>query len=282
LPEFLEDICPNQGVTLSLNDYTATVCIQVDACKLIQEGDIWEFDDVYRRTTIQVDNKPTGRRVGPVNDYLVGCRMTDAEDNVLAQAGGPYEWCVHVPLEAGIHRVDVLFKRSDGETVSFAWTFELVRGPAPTSTPLPAPQEVDRVGHLPDYVDRVFPRPGEILLPARNLEEWEDLLESRGMPPVRLSTADMKPVCIALSYLELQELGAFLRDEHFHDRLYLTVDQGHPGDWLYPRFDLISGPTVAQCIETELAPGEHIATVYVDPLDTDLFVYSWAFTVEER
>ena len=46
LPDFLVDAYPDQGAIVSLDDYTAEVCVQVDACELLHEGDFWEFDDI--------------------------------------------------------------------------------------------------------------------------------------------------------------------------------------------------------------------------------------------
>lgn len=284
LPAFLVDVYPDQGAIVSIDNYSAEVCVQVNACKLLREGDFWEFEDVYTRTTILVDNQPIGERVGYVSDYIVGCYMEDSQGNELARAGGPYEWCVcAAPIAVGVHRVDMSFERSNGEIVSFAWTFELVSGPVPTPTPLPAPLEVDRIGHLPEDVKAVFPLPGEMFLPPQYMEGWSDLLEGREMPPVRLTGPGMRPVCVALAYSELLELGTLPSGNHFYDRIYLTVDGGDPGDWLYPMSGHpIPGWTVSQCIETALSPGEHIATLYVDPFDADLVVYSWAFTIEKR
>lgn len=216
LSGFLVDVHPDQGAILPLDDYTAEVCVQVNACELLCEGDFWEFEDVYTRTTILVDNQPTGGLVGYVSDYIMGCYIEDSQGNELARAGGPYEWCVcAAPIAVGIHRVDISFERSSGEIVSFAWTFELVSGPVPTPTPLPGPLEVDRVGYLPGYIEAVFPLPGETFLPSQDPEGWSDLLENRGMPPARLTGPDMEPVCVALAYSELLELGTLPSGNHF-------------------------------------------------------------------
>jgi len=143
LPDFLVEIRPDQGATLSLDDYQTKVCVQVDACDLIGTGDFWDFEDVYTRTTILVDHQPPGGLAGYAYSYMVGCIETDSEGNVVSSAGGPYEWCVCAPLTAGIHRVDLSFEKSSGEVLSFAWTFELVDGPVPTPTSLPVPSEVN-------------------------------------------------------------------------------------------------------------------------------------------
>lgn len=282
LPNFLKNVFPKQGVILSVDDYAGGICIEIYACGLLSEGDFWEFDDVYERTTILVDNQLAGRLIGDGLVIPMGCSIGDSE-NVLAQTSAYYNWCVSAPLEAGVHQVDTSFEKSNGETVSFAWTFELVDGPAPTSTPLPTPSEIDRVGLLPDYIEATYPLVGEEVLPPPDVEGWSNLLENRGMPAARLTSPSMQPVCVALVYSELLKLGTLPGGDHFYDHIYLAVDDRSHGDWLYP----VSGHptpgwTVSQCIETTLALGEHVAILYVDLFDADLVVYSWAFTVEEH
>jgi len=300
LPDFLLYVYPRQGAFLSLDDYTTAqnwgsrfencinpspVCIRVDACNLLCEGDFWEFDDVYTRTTILVDNQLTGGQVGDVYGLLMGCYIEDSQGNLLARVGGPYEWCVYAPLVAGVHRVDMSFERSNGEIASFAWTFELVSGPVPTPTSLPVPLEVDQVGHLPDYIKAVYPWPGEEVCVSPSREEWQEVLDSMGMPDsVQPTSPNKLPVCFALAYPEVLELGTLPAYNSFLDRIYFSIDGIALEESLYrsPYNNSLGVKTSPQCFEIPLIPGKHIATVYVDTFDADLVAYSWAFTIEGR
>ena len=286
LPGFLEDIYPSQGDILSMDDYEAKICVQVDACEAIGEGDFWDFEDVYTRTTILVDNQPTGGRIGAVEDYMVGCYVEDSQGNELMHTGGPYKWCVCTPpIAAGVHQIDLNFERSDGEVLSFSWTFTLVHGPVPTPTPLPAPVEVDQVGHLPDYIKAVYPWPGEELLISPSKEEWQEVLDSMGMPDsVQLASLNKLPVCFSLIYPEVLELGTLPTHNNFLDRIYFSVDGITMREGLYRSAynNYLGVETSPQCFETPLIPGKHTATVYVDPFDAELVIYSWAFVIEEH
>lgn len=285
LPYFLEEVYPDQGSIVSTDDYTGKVCVQLDACDLVLEGDIWDFDEVITRTAILVDDQPTGELL-EAYAYLVGCATTDEQGNILSRAGGPYNWCVcAAPIATGLHRADMSFERSNDEVLSFAWTFELVSGPVPTPTPLPGAVEVDRIGHLPDYVQAVYPSPGEEIRTSPSGGEWQEVLDDMGMPDMVQPTSPNRiPVCFALAYHEVLELGALPAQYNFLDRIYFTVEGIALGESLYssPYNRSLGMETSPQCFEIPLIPGEYVATAYVDPYDTDLAFYSWAFTIADE
>ncbi len=304
VPDFLFAVYPKRGAILSLDDYgtapvtrvvpvtggeAGVICMQVDASKLIDKGDFWDFDDVRERTTILVDNQPTGDQVGSRFDYLVGGGESDIYGNPLSRVGGPYEWCVSAPLATdGVHRVDLSFEKSSSEVVSFAWTFELIDGPVSTSTPLPTPSEIDRTGLLPEYLETVYPLPGErVLLPSSLKSLHDTLLEriitSRYAVSASIQTADMQPICFRLTS-ELMALGTLPTQGYLlFDRVHFTLDDVISEQWLFPSsWSYIYGEQVLQqCVAMSPTLGEHIATLYIAPYDADLVVYSWAFTIEE-
>jgi hypothetical protein len=279
LPDFLYTVAPKPGEILSLHDYYGSeydlyprlgpaVCVTVSPLSLLEPGDYWEANDVVERTTVKVDGEVQDEPIGEFENYAVEHTLGAVNEagnwtgTVVASAGGPYRWCLETPLGAGVHQAEVNFEKSSGEVVSFAWTFELVEGEVAQPTPLPVATEADRVGVLPDYVEAVYPLPGErIRLPA-SWGEW------RYFPK--------QPICVSLKLPKLKELGSLPKEPQ--ERVYLGVS-----DSVSPWVNGITytNNTIRLCAETFTPPGEFLATLYVVPFDSELMMYSWAFTVEE-
>jgi Tol biopolymer transport system component len=156
LPAFLLQVFPEAAAVLSLEEYTdpawrpgrpssqevpLSVCVEVEASSLLERGDFWEATTIQERTAVRVDGRRQELITAFVDHMLLHTIVDPADDpsgTVVASVGGPYHFCFYVPLTADVHRVDVSFKKSTGEVVSYAWTFELFDGPRPLHTPLPA------------------------------------------------------------------------------------------------------------------------------------------------
>jgi hypothetical protein len=155
LPAFLLEVFPQPAAVLSLAEYTdpgwrpgrpseqqvpQSVCVEIEASKLLARGDFWKAADVQERTRVLVD---AGREYQELVTAFVDQEVLhtlfvppdDPAGTVVASVGGPYHLCVHAPLPAGMHRVDVHFEKSSGEVVSYAWTFELLAAPRSLHTP---------------------------------------------------------------------------------------------------------------------------------------------------
>jgi len=287
LPGFLADIYPKQGAILPVAEYitgpkdvalessveTSAVCVLINGSRLIDIGDFWEFDDVYERTTILIDNQLADKWLGEF-DYIGYISMTDEKDNEVASVGGPYQWCVSTPSSVGVHQVDVNFEKSNGEIVSYAWTFELINGPMPTpslSTSVP----VDRKGQFPDFLINVYPSPGARI----TKEERQVWAESPYSHLIR--SPEVKPICITVDEDKVTELGTLAGEGEFFgalfNRIYIQVD----GNMLQKGYIYGDEIGLNHCTTFVSSQKEHIATVYVDPFDAEIVAYSWTFTIEE-
>jgi len=305
-PEWLTVLYPKPGQIVSTKEYNdakrqthsgslsapqipSSVCIEIWAENLIEAGDDWELGDVISRTTMMVDGIQR-KQGGEAYDGIVLNTLMDGEGNELARVGGPYSWCVSAPVDAGVHLVEISFEKSSGTNETFSWTFTIVDGPIPTRTPLPEASIVDWSGSLPEYIAGVYPFPGENVIRPLNLENridldevWSTLLvpddEWRATFP---TGSNQQPICFALRFDELQELGELPDSRDWPDRIHFEVDGIRAEDWLYPsnQHYYKDGWISAHCIEIPADVGKHTATLYIDPFDTDLFIYSWGFTIE--
>lgn len=273
---------PRPGTIVSLKEYKDQVCVTINALQVLEPGDFWEFDDVIRRTTIQVDNQTRQAALDSKEDFIVLGVMRNPQGETIASVGGPYKWCVSAKLSAGIHRVAVTFEKTSGEKASAAWTFELVSGPKPSATPPPTPQaaQIHRKVWFPDFIHDVFPAPGMIPPTEMNAERWTDLLNELHMPTMIITDPDILPVCVALSIPELNKLGRLPTwgSEAFNERFYLQVN-GQIVSW--QKSIQSHGSTVSWCALAKNSPGEHIVTLYIVTYDDMIHSYSWAFQIEE-
>ena len=161
--------------------------------------------------------------------------------------------------------------------MTFSWTFTIIDGPIPTPTPLPEPSTIDRAGNLPDYIERVYPSPGETVWHTEDAGDGSDLQETWPIVP----RPGQLPVCFALRDAELHELGELPGNHRdWPNRVFLQVDDCLLEEWLGSRYWYEEGWLSAHCSDMEVLQGEQIATLYIDPFDADLVAYSWAFFVE--
>jgi len=103
---------------------------------LVFDGQLFILDEEQTKLVYQVIGETWYSWGTDVADGVLLIKKMDAEGNILASVSGPYSWCVHAPLAAGLHKVQVSFEKSSGEIVEFSWTFTLVDEPMLTPTPL--------------------------------------------------------------------------------------------------------------------------------------------------
>ncbi|HEX2998011.1 MAG TPA: hypothetical protein VHP14_24515 [Anaerolineales bacterium] len=251
----------------------SSICVEVAAQHLVEAGDYWEAEDVVERTVILVDGVQRYHS-GGIRDYIVGFYFDGDRD-----VGGPYAFCMSAPVGAGIHRVDLSFKKSSGMTPVFSWSFEIVENSIPTATPLPAPGFTDERGNLPPYLRAVYPRPGQIV----SLEKYVITVpEDKGIWD--FSHLNEKAICFVFNIDKLKEVGSLPSDtEDWASRIYVKIDGSLLENWThlysYTGFSEDKELFQTHCVPGVSTPGHHSVTIYIYPYDKDLVMYSWGFMI---
>ncbi len=270
----------NSGGFASVPEVPSAICVDIWASQLFGEGDFWDMGDVTERTLVVVDGFQR-QSEGMGFDGINLTTIEDSEGNVLGEVGGPYAFCFPALLGVGTHQVDLSFRKSFGMTPVYSWTFEIVLDAIPTSTPLPTPSAIDSQGNLPDYLQAVYPQPGQQL----SLNEPEGDAIWRGLMYYQSLPEGHQNICFAFRESALHALGSLPSDSsEWPDRIYIQVDKQIQSRWNFPTnwdWEEDWGWVQLFCAPALLPPGEHIATIYIHPFDSNIVSYSWSFTLIE-